>query len=207
MPRAAAKVHGSMDFRLPGLPYAEDALAPVLSAAAVRHHRQIHAAVLAELEQELAGSAEAGQSLEQIVLGSSGRHFNLAAQAYDHVLYWQSLRPGGGGAPPPGAVAERVARDFGGWEPLRGALIQAGRERFASGYLWLVADGDRLDVLATPNAETPLALALTPLWVVDLWEHAYYLDYQEQRDRYLEQVCDRLLNWDLVGERLVCGPA
>jgi Fe-Mn family superoxide dismutase len=181
-----------MDFSLPDLPYAEDALAPWLSAASIRHHREIERAALTALEREVGAS---DRTLEQLVLSSSGRIFNLAAQAYAHRCFWRSLRPGGGGAPPPG---------LGDW---REEIIRSGCDRFASGYLWLVLDDDRIDLLPTPNAETPLGLGMAPLLVIDLWEHAYYLDYQERRDRYLEAVCERLLCWDHALENLATSRA
>jgi superoxide dismutase, Fe-Mn family len=191
-----------MDFRPSDLPYADSALLPWLSPEAVRHHREIELAGLEQLEQELAGSVAEAQSLESVVLGSSGRMFNLAAQVYCHDCYWQSLRPGGGGAPPDGEVGRMIAQSFGSWEACREGILAAGRDRFASGFVWLVLEDDRLEILPTPNAETPLALGSTPLLAIDLWEHAYYLDYQAHRDRYLEAVCDRLLDWDFAARQL-----
>ena len=195
-----------MDFDLPPLPYSEDALTPALSARSIEHHHdRIHRSCLEKLREALRGRPEAEQPLERIVLGTSGHEFNLAAQAFDHAFFWQSMSPGGGGPPPAGTVADRIDRDLGGWSAFRTEWIRAGVERFGSGYLWLTLEDGRLDILPTPNAETPLATGAAPLVVVDLWEHAYYLDYHERRERYLEVFCDELVSWDFVARNLAAA--
>jgi len=192
-----------MDFELPELPYPRDALVPAMSPETIEcHYDRIHRGYLGQLENALRGRSEADESIEQIVLGSSSQLFNLAAQVYAHGLFWPSLEPGGGGPPPTGPVADLLERDFGGYDPFRREWVRAGCERFGPGYLWLTLDEGRAEILATPNAETPLAMDLYPLLVVDLWEHAYFLDYRERRERYLEVLCERLLSWRFAEERL-----
>jgi Fe-Mn family superoxide dismutase len=192
-----------MDFTLPPLPYPVDALAPTMSAEALRcHHARIHGKYLERLQVELAGAPEAQWSVEQLVLGSYSHRFNLAAEVYNHAFFWASLRPGGGGPPPPGEVGDLIEQQFGSYEAFRAQWIEAGLQRFASGYVWLTLDSGRVEILPTPNAETPLATGAVPLLVTDVWEHAYYLDYRDHRDRYLEAVCDELLNWDFVALNL-----
>jgi Fe-Mn family superoxide dismutase len=197
-----------MRFELPPLPYHVDALAPAMSAQTLRcHHDRIHRGYLERLAAELAGTPEAERGLEQVVLSSSGWRYNLAAQAYSHAFFWASLQPGGGGPPPDGDVADLIERDFGSYATFRRQWIEAGLNRFASGYIWLVLEEGRAEILPTPNAETPLAAGAAPLLVADVWEHAYYLDYRDRRDRYLEAFCDKLLSWDFVAANLAAARA
>ena len=192
-----------MDFRLLPLPYPKDALEPAMSRETIEHHyERIHRGYLDELRAALRDRAEADQPIERIVLGSSSRLFSLAAQVYDHNFFWNSLRPQGGGAPPAGPVSDLLERSFGGWDAFRHEWIRAGADRFGSGYLWLTVEDGQAEILPTPNAETPLAMGSCPLLVVDLWEHAYYLDYRERREQYLEAFCDKLANWEFVAENL-----
>jgi Fe-Mn family superoxide dismutase len=192
-----------MDFVLPPLPFAKTALAPHLSADTVAtHYEQHHRGYLEALRRELGGTSEADQSLSEIVLASSSRRFDLAAQVYNHQFFWESLTPAGGGKPPTGPVADLLDRDFGGFSEFRHEWIEVGVNRFGSGYVWLTLEDGAAEILPTPNAETPLATGAIPLLVVDVWEHAYYLDYRGQRRRYLEVFCDHLINWDFVSRNL-----
>lgn len=192
-----------MDFDLPPLPFAKDALAPFMSAETVDiHYEQHHRGYLEALRRLIDGTPEAEQRLDDIVLASSSTRFNVAAQVYNHQFFWNSLAAGGGGPPPPGPVADLLQRDFGGFSGFRHEWIEVGVNRFGSGYVWLTLEDGRAEILPTPNAENPLATGANPLLVVDLWEHAYYLDYRHQRARYLEAFCDHLINWDFVSTNL-----
>src|SRR5690606_5615530 len=132
---------------------------------------------------------------------SSGGVFNNAAQVWNHTFFWDGMKPGGGGAPS-GEVADLLKRDLGGWDGFRDQWIKSGLGRFGSGYVWLVLDGGKAKTLDTPNAETPLTGAATPLLTTDVWEHAYYLDQRNNRQAFLEVFCDKLINWDFVAKNL-----
>ena len=188
------------------LPYAENALAPVISARTVSfHYGKHHAGYVATLNKLIAGTPFEGLSLEEIVKQSWKEEkavlFNNAAQAWNHAFYWMSLAPEGRGGVPEGAFAAAVARDFGGCDGLTKALAEAAVKRFGSGWAWLVAEGGRLSVLSTPNAETPLVRAgVTPLLTLDVWEHAYYLDWQNRRADYAAAVLGKLVNWTFASK-------
>ncbi len=192
-----------MEFDVLPLPYAKDALEPIMSRETLEfHYEKHHKGYMVKLKSLLEGKPEANQSLEQVIKTSSGAIFNNAAQIYNHSFFWDGMKPGGGGPPPAGNVAELLNRDFGGFERFRSAWIQAGMGRFGSGYVWLVLDAGRAKILDTPNAETPLTTASVPLLTTDLWEHAYYIDYRNARQSFLEAFCDRLINWDFVAKSL-----
>jgi Fe-Mn family superoxide dismutase len=196
-----------MDFVLSPLPFAKDALAPFMSARTVDiHYEKHHRGYLDALRLDLGGSPDTEQSLGELVLGSSGQRFNLAAQVYNHQFFWESLTPGGGGPPLRGPVAELLERDFGGFSRFRHEWVEVGMNRFGSGYVWLTLEDGAGEILPTPNAETPLATGAVPLLVADVWEHAYYLDHLDQRRRYLEVFCDHLINWDFVSRNLSRAP-
>jgi Fe-Mn family superoxide dismutase len=188
------------------LPYPEDALAPVISARTVAlHHGKHHKAYVDKTNELISGTQFEGQALERIVLATAGKPehkelFNNAAQAWNHAFYWRSLKPRGGGAPN-GALAERIGA-LGGLEALRKKLATAGVKQFGSGWVWLVSDAKGLDVVSTPNAEVPFTRGSTPLLTIDVWEHAYYVDYQNRRPDYLQAVIDKLINWDFAAENL-----
>jgi len=135
---------------------------------------------------------------------SSGGVFNNAAQVWNHTFWWNSLKPGGGGAPPAGDVGDLI-QGLGGWEKFRADWIEAGNNRFASGWVWLVLSGGKGKIITTPNAETPLTTDDVPLLTTDVWEHAYYLDHRNNRNAFLEVVCDKLLNWDFVAKNLAAA--
>ncbi|MBN2196264.1 MAG: superoxide dismutase [Polyangiaceae bacterium] len=195
-----------MIFEVKALPYAKDALAPVMSKDTLEfHYEKHHKGYMTNLKGLLEGKPEASKSLEEIIRTGSGGVFNNAAQVWNHTFFWDGLRPGGGGAPPAGSLADLVQRDFGGWEELRTELINAGKTRFGSGWAWLVLDDGKAKVISTPNAETPLASTEIPLLTVDVWEHAYYLDHRNRRDTFLEVFCDKLINWDFVAQNLAAA--
>jgi Fe-Mn family superoxide dismutase len=192
-----------MNFEVPALPYAKDALEPVMSSKTLEfHYEKHHKGYMAKLKAALEGGADSSKSLEDVVRSSQGGVFNNAAQVYNHTFFWEGLKPGGGGAPPAGDVKDLIDRDFGGFEKFRTAFIQCGMTRFGSGWAWLVLDGGKGKLVSTANAETPLTTSAKPLLTADVWEHAYYLDYQNKRDGFLEAFCDKLINWDFVAKNL-----
>lgn len=192
-----------MNFEVAPLPYAKDALEPVMSSKTLEfHYEKHHKGYMTKLKAALEGTPDASKSLEEIVKSSSGAVFNNAAQVYNHTFFWDGLKPGGGGAPPSGDVADLINRDFGGWATFREEFIKAGMGRFGSGWAWLVLEGGKAKIVSTPNAETPLTTAAQPLLTADVWEHAYYLDYQNKRDTFLEVFSDKLINWEFVAKNL-----
>jgi superoxide dismutase, Fe-Mn family len=192
---------------LPELPYAQDALAPVISADTLGfHHGKHHRAYVDNLNKLIAGTDLAEADLETIiqkVAGDPARAgiFNNAAQVWNHSFYWKCLKPGGGGAPT-GAVATQIAAIWGSHEKFAEELKNAGITQFGSGWAWLVAEGGGLKITKTANADTPIAHGVKPLLTLDVWEHAYYLDYQNRRPDYLGAVIARLINWDFVNANL-----
>ncbi|GAU07779.1 superoxide dismutase [Desulfoplanes formicivorans] len=196
-----------MAITLPELPYAKDALAPVISAQTLEfHHGKHHNAYVTNANKLLAGTDLEGQDMESIIKKTAGDTsrvgiFNNTAQAFNHSFYWQCMKPGGGGAPT-GPIAERINAAFGSYEAFAEQFKTAGATQFGSGWAWLVQDGSDLKIMKTPNADTPLAHGLKPLLTVDVWEHAYYLDYQNRRPDYLAAFLDKLVNWDFVNANL-----
>jgi Fe-Mn family superoxide dismutase len=182
------------------LPYLENASSRS-SRAAIHlsfHYGKHHKGYVDKLNELVAGGPMADAPLESIIKSTIGDQtkkaiFNNAAQAWNHAFYWKSLRPKGG-AKPSGDLASKIDAAFGGYDALKAALIDAGSTQFGSGWAWLVADKGQLKVQKTPNAETPLTVGLTPLLTIDVWEHAYYLDYQNRRKDYLTAIVDNLLN-------------
>lgn len=191
-----------MNFEVAPLPYAKDALEPAISARTLEfHYEKHHKGYMTKLKAAIEGKPEAQKSLEEIVKTSQGGVFNNAAQVYNHTFFWDGMKPDGGGAPS-GEVADLLQRDFGGWDSFRQAFIAAGMGQFGSGWAWLVLDGGKSKIIATPNAENPLTTTAKPLLTADVWEHAYYLDYQNKRDTFLEVFCDKLINWEFVAKNL-----
>ena len=188
------------------LPYAENALEPVISAKTLSfHYGKHHVGYLATLKKLIAGTPNEGQPIETIVQNAAATGataiFNNAAQVWNHAFYWKSLAPVGAGGAPEGAFGEAVARDFGSFANLKSALADAAVKRFGSGWAWLVARDGKLSVISTPNAETPLTqAAVKPLLTVDVWEHAYYLDWQNRRADYVAALLDKLANWKFAAE-------
>jgi len=190
-------------FELPPLPYAKDALAPVISARTLEfHYEKHHRGYLTKLKKLIEGKPDANKSLEDLIETSKGEVFNNAAQLWNHTFYWNSMRPDGGGNPT-GRLAELVKQQLGGAAQLKQQLSEAAVGEFGSGWAWLVLDsGDRLRVLSSDDAENPLQSGQTPLLTIDVWEHAYYLDYQNERAKYVQGTIDHLLNWEFAARNL-----
>jgi superoxide dismutase, Fe-Mn family len=199
--------HAATAFSLPALPYAENALHPVISARTVGfHYGKHHRAYVDNLNKLVADTEYAGMSLEQIVLATAGQPertaiFNNAAQAWNHGFYWCSLRPKGGGSPP-AALRSRLEAAFGGVDKCLQELTAAATSQFGSGWAWLVRDGETLKVVKTANADVPLTRGQKPLLAIDVWEHAYYLDYQNRRADHVKAVLDELIDWEFALENL-----
>ncbi|MGQ0834168.1 MAG: superoxide dismutase [Gammaproteobacteria bacterium] len=196
-----------MNLTLPSLPYALDALEPHVSRRTLAvHHGIHHAAYLAKTSALIQRTPLESASLEEVVRSSAVRDkplFNVAAQAWNHAFYWQSMRPGGGGGGPArGAIAGLIEKSFGSQRTFSQLFITAASDQFGSGWAWLVLDADRLRIVATPNAQTPLVTAQVPLLTIDVWEHAYYLDYQQRRLDYIAAFLGHLINWDFANQNL-----
>ena len=193
---------------LPPLPYPDNALAPVISAQTIGfHYGKHHLAYLNNLNKMVEGTAMAEMSLEQVVRNTAGVAdkaglFNNAAQVWNHTFYWNGLRPNGGGAPGK-ELALRIEKDFGSLDSLRKELFTAASTQFGSGWAWLVEEGGKMKVVKTGNAETPLTRGVKPLFTIDVWEHAYYLDYQNRRADYINAILDKLINWEFVAKNLM----
>lgn len=189
-----------MAFELPALPYEKNALEPHISAETLDfHHGKHHATYVTKLNGLIEGTEFADKSLEEIVKSSDGGVFNNAAQIWNHTFYWNSLSPNGGGEPT-GAVADAINAKWGSFDAFKQAFNDKAVNNFGSSWTWLVktASGD-LDIVNTSNAGTPITDGLTPLITVDLWEHAYYIDYRNVRPNYLEGYW-ALVNWDFANE-------
>jgi Fe-Mn family superoxide dismutase len=193
-----------MALTLPPLPFAQDGLAPHISAETIQYHYgKHHQAYVNNLNKLIEGTPQAGQPLETIILGSEGGVFNNAAQVWNHTFYWKGLKPGVSG--PSGALAEAVTRDFGSLDKLKEALLSAAATQFGSGWAWLVIEGKKLTVTKTANADLPMKHSQVAVWVIDVWEHAYYVDYRNDRPKYVQQVLNNLVNWDFVAENLAAA--
>ena len=192
---------------LPPLPYADSALAPVISANTLGHHHgKHHQAYVDALNKLVAGTEYAGMSLQETITATAGQAdkakiFNNAAQTWNHSFYWRSLKPAGGGEPP-ASLRPMIEADFGSVEACKTALATAAAERFGSGWVWLVQEGGKLAVMHTANADVPATQGRKPLLVIDVWEHAYYLDYQEKRADHVKAVLDKLINWGFAADNL-----
>ncbi len=190
-----------MAFELPPLPWAEDALEPACSARTISfHYGKHHRTYVDTLNKLTDGTDKAGMALEDVVKSAEpGPLFNNAAQVWNHSFLWNSMKPGGGGAPS-GELGDKIAAAFGSYEKFVEDFKAAGVGRFGSGWAWLVKDAGELKIVSTPNAETPLTTAATALLTVDVWEHAYYLDYQNRRPDWIQAFFDKLVNWDFAAE-------
>jgi Fe-Mn family superoxide dismutase len=196
-----------MSVALPSLPYGKDALAPYISANTLEfHYGKHHQAYVDNLNKLIAGNDLAGKSLEDIIKNTTGDTaktgiFNNAAQVWNHSFYWQCLKKAGGGAPT-GAIAGRITATWGNYDKFVEELKNAGLTQFGSGWAWLVLDGNNLKITKTANADTPIAHGQKALLTIDVWEHAYYLDYQNRRPDYLAAVIKNLINWDFINANL-----
>tara|TARA_R110002072_G_scaffold68350_2_gene166458 strand:+ start:595 stop:1200 length:606 start_codon:yes stop_codon:yes gene_type:complete len=200
-----------MSFTLPDLPYARDALAPHISAETLDiHHGKHHAAYVANLNKLLDGHELASKSLDDVVKATAGKAdkagiFNNAAQIWNHTFYWQSMTPKGGGAPT-GELAKLIDRDFGSFDAFKTAFATAGATQFGSGWAWLVVKDGKLEIRKTANADTPLtAPGVTPLLTMDVWEHAYYVDFRNRRPDYIASFLEHLVNWDFAAANLAAA--
>jgi Fe-Mn family superoxide dismutase len=194
-----------MAFTLPNLPYAKDALAPHISAETLEyHHGKHHKAYVDNLNKLLEGKPEASKSLEEVILSSEGGVFNNAAQVWNHTFYWSSMKPNGGGQPT-GDLLAALNRDFGSVEKFAEQFAQAGATQFGSGWAWLVLEKGKLAVTKTPNADLPMKHGQKALLTMDVWEHAYYIDYRNARPKYIETFLKSLVNWDFASENLKKG--
>jgi Fe-Mn family superoxide dismutase len=199
-----------MAHQLPELPYGLDALEPHISRQTLEfHHGKHHAAYVTNLNKLIEGGDLEGKSLEEVILAVAGDAtkagvFNNAAQVCNHSFYWQCIKPGGGGAPT-GALAEKIAADFGSFEAFSEQFKTAGATQFGSGWAWLVLDGGTLKITKTANADLPLAHGTKALLTMDVWEHAYYLDYQNRRPDYMTTFLDKLVNWEFVAANLAAA--
>jgi Fe-Mn family superoxide dismutase len=192
---------------LPLLPYADNALDPVISAHTIGfHYGKHHKGYIDNLNKLIAETEFAGLPLEKIIAGTAGHPeriaiFNNAAQTWNHSFYWRSLSPKGGGEPPAG-LKQRIEASFGSVDACKKELATAATTQFGSGWVWLVLDGDTLRVVKTGNADVPLTKGMKPLLTIDVWEHAYYLDYQNRRADYVNAVLDKLVHWGFAEDNL-----
>jgi Fe-Mn family superoxide dismutase len=190
----------SPHFSLAPLPYAEDALAPVLSAETLKlHHGKHHKKYVDTMNQLLEKEHLEAHSLEEVVRAAKGKLFNNAAQAWNHDFYWHSLSPKR--RRPAGALLHRLEKDFGSYDGFAAKFAAAATGQFGSGWAWLVDKDGKLEVMATANADTPMAHGIKCLLTIDVWEHAYYVDYRNERERYVSAILDRL-NWEFAEKNL-----
>ena len=196
-----------MSFELPSLPYANDALAPYMSAETLDfHHGKHHQTYVTNLNNLLKDNELQGASLEDIVVKSSkdtsmAGIFNNAGQHWNHILFWQCMKPNGGGSIP-SELETRLNSDFGSVDQFKEAFVQAGTTQFGSGWAWLAIDNGKLVVTKSANASNPLVDGMKPILGCDVWEHSYYLDYRNKRPAYLENFFDKLINWEYVDSLL-----
>ena len=192
---------------LPSLPYVESALDPVISSRTVGiHYGKHHKAYVDNLNKLTIDTELAGLSLEEIISKTAGQAnkagiFNNAAQIWNHTFYWNSLSQKGGGNPPL-VLKQKIESSFGNLDSCKKELAAAAMTQFGSGWAWLVMNGDKLEVTKTANAESPLSMGAKPLLVIDVWEHAYYLDYENRRIEYVNAVIEKLINWGFAEDNL-----
>jgi len=189
------------------LPYKSDALEPYISEKTIRfHYGKHHAGYVKKLNGKIKGTTYTDMAIEAIIQKTYGSAdetgiFNNAAQVFNHTFYWKSMKPGGGGEPT-GIIAEKIQADFGSYYAFKKAFASAALSQFGSGWAWLVKDGDALRIIKTANADTPISQGLIPLLTVDVWEHAYYLDYQNRRADYVDTYLEHLVNWEFAEANL-----
>jgi superoxide dismutase, Fe-Mn family len=197
----------SSQISLPPLPYAQNALAPIITENTISfHYGKHHQAYVNNTIKLIAGTELEKVNLVDLVKRTAGSAdhgaiFNNAAQVYNHSFYWNSMKPGGGGEPR-GKIAEKINESFGSYQKFVEAFSNAAATQFGSGWAWLVMDGGKLQVVKTSNAETPITTSAKPLITIDVWEHAYYLDYQNRRADYIKAFVEKLLNWDFAEKNL-----
>ena len=196
-----------MSITLPDLPFAKNSLEPFMSAKTIEfHHDKHHNGYVQNANKLITGTEYEKLDAEEIIQKTAGDAasasiFNNVSQAWNHAFYWQCLKPKGGGKPS-GQIEKKIKQDFGGYEKFVEELKSAGSTQFGSGWAWLVMDNDRLEVMKTANADSPLAHDMQPLLTIDVWEHAYYLDYQNRRPDYINTFIEKLINWEFVNSLL-----
>jgi superoxide dismutase, Fe-Mn family len=187
-----------MAFELPPLPYDMDALAPHISQETLEYHYgKHHATYVTNLNKLVEGTEHADASLEDVIMKSDGGLFNNSAQVWNHTFYWRSMKPGGGGSPG-GGVGDAIGSAFGSYDSFREKFTEAALTQFGSGWAWLVDDGSGLSIMKTANADLPMKHSAKAVLTVDVWEHAYYIDYRNARPDYVNTFLDHLVNWDHV---------
>lgn len=197
-----------MTIILPDLPYEKNALEPHISSKTLTfHHGKHHNAYVTNLNKLIEGTDLNGKTLEDIIKKTLNNDektgiFNNAAQVWNHTFYWQSMKPNSGGLPR-GNIADKINTDFGGYNNFVEQMKNAGLNQFGSGWAWLIMKNNKIEIMKTSNADTPIAHGLKPLLTVDVWEHAYYLDYQNERGSYLDAFLNNLVNWEFVNSNLV----
>ena len=206
MATATARAAQSLHFDQPPLPFAEDALAPIISAETIqfhygKHHKKYYD-TLNQLLQKQEGEIRVAnaRTLEDVVRNSSGKVFNNAGQAWNHDFYWQSLSPKD--SQPSQAMRKMLEKDFGSYDAFCEKLATAANGQFGSGWAWLIQKDGKLDVVSTANADTPMARGTKCLLTIDVWEHAYYIDYRNQRDKYVQALIEKRLNWEFAEKNL-----
>lgn len=198
---------GAEAHQLPPLPYPESALEPIISARTLSfHYGKHHKGYVDNLNKLIAGTEFADMPLEKIISATAGvadkvSIFNNAAQTWNHTFYWNSMKPNGGGEPPK-VLKDKIEASFGSFDACKKELITAATTQFGSGWAWLVLDGNSLKVVKTSNAEVPFTKGMKPLLTIDVWEHAYYLDYQNRRLDFVVATLDKLVNWDFAAKNL-----
>lgn len=199
-----------MAFTLPDLPYAANALEPHMSANTFSfHHAKHHAAYVTNLNNLIKGTDLENKSLEEVIMASAGDAskvgiFNNAAQVWNHTFFWNCMKPNGGGKPT-GAIAEKIDADLGGYDKFVEEFKTAATTQFGSGWAWLALENGKLKIVKTGNADLPMAHGMTALLTIDVWEHAYYLDYQNRRPDFVQAFLDHLVNWDFVNQNLAAA--
>ena len=192
---------------LPALPYAENALEPAISVRTLEfHYGKHHKGYVDNLNKMIVGTEYADMPLEKLICDLAGKIekaaiFNNASQVWNHTFFWHSLSPKGGGEPP-STLKKKIEADFGSLDAFKKELATAATTQFGNGWAWLVLEGSALKVVKTCNANSPLCKGLKPLLTIDVWEHAYYLDYQNRRADYVAAVLDKLINWNFAAENL-----
>lgn len=191
-----------MDFEVEALPYSKDALAPAMSEETFSYHyEKHHKGYMKKLKAAIEGTPDASKSLEEFIKSAEGGNFNNAAQVYNHTFFWKSMKPGGGGAPT-GNIGDAITRDFGSFDAFKEEWVTKSSKQFGSGWGWLVLDGGKLSIVTTSNAGTPLTTSAKPILNIDVWEHAYYIDYRNDRGGFIKVWLDKLVNWDFANANL-----
>lgn len=203
-----------MTFTLPELPYGYDDLGPFMSRETLEfHHDKHHKAYVDKGNELIKGTGWEGKALEEamVLAYKDPKHaglFNQLGQHYNHIHFWHWMKKNGGGKSIPGALQKQIDSDLGGYDAFRDGFVKAGLGQFGSGWCWLALDNKtgKLEITKTPNGENPLVFGKTPLLGCDVWEHSYYIDYRNARQKYLEAFVDSLINWDYVGQLFEAGP-